>query len=420
MGSSRRGELTALLTVGAQLEHSLACQYLFSAFSLKRSTDEGLTDEQLGDVVQWQRTILLVARQEMEHLGLVLNLLSAIGGAPEFRHPRFPYSTHLFGHQMALERFSVPTLQRFVCFERPEDIEPDDAFCLPPPTSGGIGGSPAEPYATVGELYELIRTTLLEAAAEPGELFVGPPDAQLGGGEIGTDFARLGAMGGGYDVYLSPVTDLASALGAIDRIIEQGEGAPADHEIAHFRRFLDILESLESRDPPFDPARPVVSNPTLGQPVGLEPGTLVTNPVAREAMGLFDDAYRVMLMTLVRLMAHTDETPENLSVLLSVAFMPMMTMAVRPLAEVLTLLPAQEPDDGATAGPAFDAGTTIALLPHRQTAWTVIEEELRSVADRALAFAATPGAPARLPYIARSLDLIARRFAAGMGINARL
>jgi hypothetical protein len=38
-----RDELIYLLTEAAELEHSLCCQYLFAALSLKRDVSEGLT-----------------------------------------------------------------------------------------------------------------------------------------------------------------------------------------------------------------------------------------------------------------------------------------------------------------------------------------------------------------------------------------
>jgi hypothetical protein len=415
MAKSSRTELIRLLTVAAELEHALCCQYLFAAFSLKHDTSEGLTDDQLNRVVDWERMILSVAREEMAHLGIVLNLLTALGGAPEFDHPPFPYPTLLYGHRMALEPFSVATLQKFVCFERPRDIEPADAFCASPPPAA----HPSEDFATVEELYDQIRKLLVELDAQPAELFVGPACAQVGGQSLGTDFARLGAMGGGYDIFMLEIFDLASALAAIERVIEDGEGAPEVREVDHYHRFLGILEAVEAADPPFEAARRVVSTPVLDQPIARAPGTVVTEPLARAVMGLFDDAYRVMLMTLTRLFAHTDETEDDLAVLRSVAFFPLMTMAIRPLAEVLTAMPAHAPDDGTRAGPSFDAGGPIAFLPHRAAAWTVLEEELREVADRAAEVAGMPGAPPRVAYIAGSLDLTARRFAAGMGIAAQ-
>jgi hypothetical protein len=401
-----RSSLIALLSEAAALEHSLCCQYLFAAFSLKQGTDEGLSEEQLTNVVGWERLVLSVARQEMEHLGLAGNLLTAIGGAPTLEHPVFPYGTHLFGGAMALEPFSPATVQKFVCFERPEHIQPADAFCqASPPAPAGVA------YTTVGELYGHIRTLLQEVAAGPEPLFIGPAGAQVAGGVLGTDFPRVGAMGGGYDVYMRAVTDLPSALAAIDLIIEQGEGAPIDHERSHYARFLQILDELEVIPGPFEPARPVVSNPVLDGP-----GTVITHPAARAVMAAFDAAYEAMLLALTRLFAHTDESDSELAVLRSVAFFPLMTMAVRPLAETLTAMPAHDPPDGSCAGASFRPGA-LPILPHRAAAWTVLGERLRASAELAHTAARTPGVPARLGYIARSLDLVVGRFAAGMGIT---
>src|SRR4051812_15823199 len=77
-----RGQLIFLLREAAELEHGIMCQYLFAAFSMKESTAEGLADHQLEAVNRWRTVILEVAHQEMLHLALVENLLTAIGAAP--------------------------------------------------------------------------------------------------------------------------------------------------------------------------------------------------------------------------------------------------------------------------------------------------------------------------------------------------
>ncbi len=41
-----RSKLLSLLSEACELEHGLACSYLFSAFSLKQELSEGLTWEQ--------------------------------------------------------------------------------------------------------------------------------------------------------------------------------------------------------------------------------------------------------------------------------------------------------------------------------------------------------------------------------------
>ena len=135
-------------------------------------------------------------------------------------------------------------------------------------------------------------------------------------------------------------------------------------------------------------------------------------------MRLFDDAYRLMLLMLTRLFAHTDESDQELQVLRSVAFFPLMTMAIRPLAEVLTAMPAHEDDDGLRAGPSFDPGGPVEFLPHRRVAWRVLSEALADLASRAGDVAAMPGAPPRLGYIAESLHLVSRRFDTGMALRS--
>src|SRR5205807_8517775 len=63
-----REPLIYMLCSAAELEHALMCEYLFAAFSLKRSVDEGLTEDQLSAAERWRSTILTVAKQYMLNL----------------------------------------------------------------------------------------------------------------------------------------------------------------------------------------------------------------------------------------------------------------------------------------------------------------------------------------------------------------
>src|SRR5947207_14204797 len=110
-----RGQLIYLLRQAAELEHGIMCQYLFAAFSLKQSTDDGLTTAQLEAVTRWRKTVGEVARQEMLHLALVQNLLSAIGAAPHLGRPNFPSPTPYFppGVSLALVPFGERALRHF-------------------------------------------------------------------------------------------------------------------------------------------------------------------------------------------------------------------------------------------------------------------------------------------------------------------
>src|SRR3712207_7075976 len=64
---------------------------LFPYTTLFRShPSENVTWPQVELIRGWERHVLRVAREEMAHLGTVSNLLTAIGGAPQFRRPNFP------------------------------------------------------------------------------------------------------------------------------------------------------------------------------------------------------------------------------------------------------------------------------------------------------------------------------------------
>ena len=87
---AHREHLWWLLAEAAQLEHMIMCQYLFAEFSLKNGTSDGLTDEQAEAVTRWCETLSDIAVDEMLHLALVANLMTAIGAAPTFGRPNFP------------------------------------------------------------------------------------------------------------------------------------------------------------------------------------------------------------------------------------------------------------------------------------------------------------------------------------------
>ena len=121
-----REALIYMLCEAAELEHGIMCQYLFAAFSLKEREDEGLTAEELEAVTRWRRTISHVATEEMLHLALVHNLLSAIGAAPHLSRPNLPAPAHHYpaGVNLTLVPFGEPALRHFMFLERPEPQPP--------------------------------------------------------------------------------------------------------------------------------------------------------------------------------------------------------------------------------------------------------------------------------------------------------
>src|SRR3989304_5515373 len=77
-----REELIYLLSRACELEHGVACVYLFAAYSLKSHPDEGgINAAQAETVKRWKRRLVAVSVEEMLHLTQLTNIITAIGGA---------------------------------------------------------------------------------------------------------------------------------------------------------------------------------------------------------------------------------------------------------------------------------------------------------------------------------------------------
>jgi hypothetical protein len=189
-----REALIYMLCQAAELEHGIMCQYLFAAFSLKQRADEGLTPGELDAVTRWRRTIAHVATEEMLHLALVQNVLSAIGAAPHLTRPNLPAPARHYpaGVNLTLVPFGEPALQHFMFLERPEGMALEGAKGIDAPVHDAVPlmaegdiVPQLQDFATVGHLYRSIEQGLAHLAEKFGErnLFVGPPRA-LGDGAL--------------------------------------------------------------------------------------------------------------------------------------------------------------------------------------------------------------------------------------------
>lgn len=365
-----RAILADKLTVAAEIEHGVLCQYLYAALSLKKNPEEGVTWVQLERMRGWEAAILKIARQEMEHLGIVCNLLSALGGAPHFGRPPMPLPPGFYGvgARFTLEPFSVAALRRFVRLEHPADgpvlatLAPDGVALL-------------QGRASIAELYLEIRK-LVESTDDA--FWLGPSSAQI----VTQMLNPAPGQRTVYDVSLPAVIDQKSALAAVDQVLIEGEGTDGHRQGSHFAVFHHILEELAAeleREPGFEPARPIVANPTLDDR-GHVGQTELTAPATRALARVFDRSYGVMLVMLARYYVHTDETPAELSTLQTTAFFPSMTLLIRPIAEMLTLLPASSDPSAGNAGPPFTPPRATLFLPDKRSAWRVIAEQLDQIA----------------------------------------
>jgi Ferritin-like len=372
-----REALIYMLYEAAELEHGIMCQYLFAAFSLKQREGEGLTADALEAVLRWRRVVAQVATEEMLHLALVQNLLSAIGSAPHLARPNLPAPARHYpaGVNLTLVPFGEPALRHFMFLERPEGMELKGAEEIDAPVheavplmaEGDIVPQPQD-FATLGHLYRSIEHGIDHLAKKFGErnLFVGPARAQATSEYF-------------HWPELVPVTDLVSAHRAIDTILEQGEGARGHWQNAHFGQFVRILDEyrrLKAANPDFEPARPVLFA-TVRPSAHDDTVPRITEGVASRCTDLFNVGYEVLLQMLHRYFAHTEETDAQLKTL-SRAAIALMVGVLKPLGDMITTLPVGPEHPGMTAGASFELFyENDYLVPHREAAWALLEERLR-------------------------------------------
>jgi hypothetical protein len=386
----RRKELTYLLSQAAELEHALMCEYLYAAFSLRSTAGEGLRHDQLAAVERWRRVILDVAAEEMLHWAVVQNLLTAVGSAPFVSRPHFPHQAHGYPSsvQFRLLPFGVAALEHFVYLERPEGVERADAVGfevtgppLTPMTPDEVVPRGQE-FSTQGHLYRSVERGFAHLAEVLGEdrLFIGPAFHQA----EETTFRWPD---------LRPITDLEGANRAIERIVEQGEGATGDWRTAHYGRFLGVLEEYQAMletDPDFVPTHPVVAAGVRAVE-GIEPDVYITDPATAGCSDLFNSVYELLLQMIARYFAFGHETPEQREVLASTA-VGLMFQAIKPMGLLLASLPVGPDQPGATAGANFQLPYRASfLLPHRRSAWLRFAERLDELAVFAAALQPATG-----------------------------
>jgi CDGSH-type Zn-finger protein/uncharacterized Fe-S cluster protein YjdI len=399
-----REQLAYLLTEAAEIEHGLMCCYLYAAYSLKGERS-GMTGEEAGAIARWRSVIVDVAVDEMLHLSLVNNLLAAIGSTPHFQRPNFPVAPgyHPAGVVVALAPFDRATLDHFVFLERPEGVELPDGAGFETPLRYERGARAdrlvpsAQDYATVGHLYRGIRAGFVRLAERMGEsaLFLGDPAAQ-----VGPDLAPLPG--------LIAVTDTASALRAIDTIVEQGEGAPGHSERSHYARFLGVrgeLDALIGARSGFAPAHPAARNPVMRKPPEPKGKVYVDDLRAARMLDLGNAVYAFALRCLARAFGEADDPPMARARLVDASLTAMRELG--PLMQRLASMPAGPAHEGTTAGLSFTMQRSTVGFSQQRAAWGILAERAREIAEVA-------------DTTAREVDPIAGRTAEAFANLARM
>lgn len=144
---------------------------------------------------------------------------------------------------------------------------------------------------------------------------------------------------------------------------------------------VELRHMLRAVRADFQPSRSVMDNP------------VIEHPDPRAVSELFNASYALMVELLLRFFAHTEESHEELTALVTTAIGTMQGV-IEPLGRLLTTMPATVALDGPRAGPTFDFYRSIDYLPHRDAAWTVFDGRFTELAE----FSGTLAARTDLPH----------------------
>jgi len=399
-----REELYYLLSEAAEFEHSVMCSYLYTIWTLKSDVDEGVTATELAAIEGWRRSIRQVALEEMLHLALVNNILAAIGASPHLWRPEFPVQPGRFPADvmLRLSRFSEATIDHFVYIEKPEGITLVDGAGFDHPahyprvTRPDLLTPTPLDYVSQGQLYHSVLRGLAKLVDALGEknVFVGHGEAQVGAAEFGLPG-------------LFKVDGLDAARRAVEEIIHQGEGAPAHREDSHYQRFVAIKDEfarLKRERPDFEPARPVVENPTLIDLGDRQDVTPIGDGRTAKVVDLGNSLYALMMRTFAQVFAPAP-LPRDLRVGLALAANELMR-AMSKVGEAVTRLPIGPARPGANAGLTFALPLSSGQLVQRCAA-QILNERTRELAGAAAALEGVM----RIPGLAKRLEAVADRFA---------
>jgi hypothetical protein len=403
-GSSVDPGLVSTLHAASELEHALTCQYLYAAFSLKVGGDPGLTASQTALVGHWNQQIRRIAAQEMYHLMLASNLLTAIGEQPHLSRANFPQPPKTFSDislPSKLASFDAGTVHRFMCWEKPDTSGWWDDACAECAAATsrrtGLALLTAEQatYSTIGELYTDIEKTL---NANPEWIDPGTASKQVTTALVP------------FSPPVAPITTCHDASEHIQEIIREGEGTADFDSQAHFAFFHQIYDELGNA-PSFEPSWPTVENPAYQASLAPPGSTLITDddsPAAVACGTLFNDAYLLLLQTLGALFATTAEEGDRQT--LANAAMAFMPLVIKPLGTLLTRIPLGATHRGLYAGPSFELPQP---LPAAESV-DALYEDMAALASNARVVAVQLGIDGT-EQVASHLETILPLFAGGAG-----
>ncbi|KAG8759786.1 hypothetical protein FRC11_001400 [Ceratobasidium sp. 423] len=230
-------ELQNHLQSAVKLELTTIPLYLFAMYSINRDSGDS---KRKADAQTARDTIHKIVLQEMLHLALAGNCLTAVRGRPRlYGDPYTPtYPTSILYEQVKidLDKASPDNIQSFINVEKPE-VDPctqKPPIKEPPPKDPcpvDPGNGDLSDYKSIGDFY----TRGVECGFKAMYTRLQNDLFDQGSG------TRQWAPDDGYFSELAVIMDEGTALNSLNLIIYQGEGGPDYcHENNHYEMFKTI------------------------------------------------------------------------------------------------------------------------------------------------------------------------------------
>jgi hypothetical protein len=375
-----------LLHVAAEIEHSLMVQYLFAAYSLG---GPNVPEKERATVLDWQQTILGIAKEEMGHLLTVQNVLRLIGGGLNFDREDFPWDIPFYPFPFQLEKLSRSSLAKYVFAEAPDKWPKDITAKEQKEIEKAVGSDPKSIPHRVGQLYELMIAVLADKNALSDSCFreeTVPFQASWDEWGRGYDGAGRRSASVPYpNVIVRRVSSRDDAVSILQTIARQGEWPdedPSGQEQSHFRRFLKIFRAFPAPKE-WSPVWDVATNPQAPGIAVSTAGPIIQDAEASLWSNLFNIRYRMLLAYLThsfRLSAEPLEAgaanPRGMIIARTFAEM----YALRSIAGMLVQLPLVDDSKPERAGPPFQMPYTTKLPAEEADCWRVHLDLLNAAA----------------------------------------
>ena len=388
-----RDYLFMLLHVGAEIEHALMVQYLYTAYSLG---DENLATGTDQDRVRtWRDFMLTVAKEEMGHLLTVQNVLCLLGGPISFDRHDLPWNSPFLPFQFHLMPASTESLSCYVYAEMPDNFA---ALKAPRPGSRAAeflrddknrilavvkklsNGTTTMP---VGKIYErIIEIVNNPAWIRDSDFRADTYPVQASWDDWGRGYRPAPARPGGTErpagssktsVIIEQMGTRTEAVEALKRVAEQGEAAHIRSNLAeeesHFDRFVKVYQQFEQYNGR-QAVRQVPTNPATSA-CGNDEDRLITAVSSLAWARLFNVRYRMLLQYLThtfRLARAADPAAPGLrGAVMHKIFGEMYNL--KAIAGILVRSPLKTRADPRRAGPPFEMPYSLTLPLDETDCW---------------------------------------------------